>query len=124
MRLIDSLEKFEKKREALNFHSFSGIHLGVEKRNEICPPKCNKMIYELKRSPAYPFAYWETSEIDLRLDPHVIPYQKVEEQLAVTPDMMVAFVGGTIGIFLGYSALSLVDLLEVFFKKLGTVIRK
>ena len=113
-----SIERFEKKRKHLNFNAFLGVHPDFEEKDEVCKPRCNKFLYKLDKEPFNGHARVRESKINLTMDPHVMPYQRVEETLAVTPDMMVSFVGGTVGIFLGYSVISLVDLTVGFYKKL------
>ena len=54
----------------------------------------------------------------MTLDPNVLPYQRVGEQFSVTRDMLVSFVGGIIGIFLGFSTMSLVYLIELLYRQI------
>ena len=112
-----SMEALKWKRNQLNQNSYLGTSPELEEESKQCPPRCRKLIYKVKEERKYK-STWDQAYVYLELDRNVLPYQRVEEQFAFTPDMLLSFIGGIIGIFLGFSTISLVDLVEFLYKKI------
>ena len=116
----DVLSSDQFKRELSKLNS-QLLKYPQELQNEIqkCLQNCNKFIYKYNenfmfRSHLRPISM---SILSINMDADAIPYMRVKEQLALSPEMLVSFIGGTIGIFLGYSCLSVVDFIEFLWKK-------
>ena len=55
----------------------------------------------------------------LILDDQALLVEKVTEEFTLTLGSLISFIGGTIGIFMGYSTLSLLQLLKRIYNKLN-----
>ena len=116
--------KFETRRAELT-NLDKEYRLEIQNKAHECPEPCSKIMYKVKR---YPKSYQylvdnNLSSISFKMSTEAMPFMRATEQFTYTPDMLVSFIGGTISMFLGYSCLSLVDIIEVSYKKIMNTMR-
>ena len=61
----------------------------------------------------------ERSVIGLEISYHDIEYTSITEQESVTLIDLIANIGGTLGLFIGISLLSFMEIIEIFIKMFG-----
>ena len=84
-----------------------------------CPqmPRCKRSVYKLAIKPNAYLAHSSTgSALKIQLEsPNV---QTIEDSVAYDVQSLIGEVGGTLGLFLGLSTMSFIDLFEFIFRKL------
>ena len=115
--------RFTRERERINNEKNSKYRKMLEMEGGKCLKACNKYIYKFKQNKTFSsyFSKVNRSSLTLSMSKEAQPFMKVQEQLDLTPDMLISLIGGIVGIFLGYSCLSLLDLVEFLLRKTFTL---
>jgi hypothetical protein len=92
----------------------------------VCKPLCDTESFEVSNSFVY-YPHYKLNErinstmylpksLNFRVNYKTLTYTIVHEKPAMTTEMLLGYIGGQLGLFLGISFLSLVELLEIFFE--------
>ena len=127
---MSAVDRFVYERHLVSFEKDSKYRSEMKKDVNKCLESCHKLLYKVnmaqstKKSVTDYYKRSKSSSITLRPSKDAIPFMRVKEHLDLTPDMLVSFIGGTIGIFLGFSCLSLLDFVEILLEKIISFIKQ
>lgn len=127
----DQIDQIECSRKVIN--DFESI---ANECKDACPLECNTIDYEVSSSSlSYPSSYYQnllannsiikSSGISYDNIPKAVlrlnvfydtpQYELIEENIAISTDQFISNLGGTLGLYLGLSLLSLAEIIELFF---------
>lgn len=116
------------------YHKFMALHsdlyLGEDHHEELlkiknkCGDNCKTKVYleDRKTRPTYVRQLKPYSVFTMRMDKAAMAYKRITEKRAMTLEMLVADVGGILGLFLGISFVSVVGNIKSLIRKVGKTI--
>ena len=114
-----AITNFEINRYNTRYTNLFPLPKNLQKEIDKCLDPCDRYIYRISRTNySSELGNESISYIRLEIDGDGMLFLKVTENFLLSLDMLVSDIGGTLGLFLGFSGLSLVPLLENIYKKL------